>query len=278
MSLSELPYEERRFLAVNDYDFHMKMGAFGGQHASRQAGHDLAGQIVFGVIGAVIGEAMDARRKRRLRQLGITPATVGEAATFHFPNGDAANGVVYAAHPRMPNSYYPLEDVHSYFLRRWVIEVVDLLRSAGADSVSITAADSVSDHELRIALELPLLSDSSSNGKFSVAGSVSSRRDVRVGYFWKRRNVSRWRLFGSSSGGMADPCSNPILATDPLIADLVTGLVDRTMKEGEAIVESSRDFGFTSEAAAQIENFGFKVGGAFRQKTSSRLAVRVTRR
>lgn len=131
-------------------------------------------------------------------------------------------------------------------------ELAVLFRTAGARFVEIEAADTASEHGLQLALGLPLVAPS---------------------------RAYRWQggLGPSMQEEGADPLAHPLAATEPVIRDMVRTLVDSTMSQASAVMESSKDFGFTPELAAKVQQQGLQLGGAFRRHASSRLVVRVAR-
>ncbi|MEU1848749.1 hypothetical protein ABZ499_05525 [Streptomyces sp. NPDC019990] len=259
MDLEEVPYERRKLLAVE-----------AGSSLKDMTGKDWAVVGVSALV-PVVGFTVAGWQWHRRRSLGITTASVQAAKVFTFPDGHPVSGTVYAAHPHHHDSYYPLHDVHGYLLRSRVEELAVLLRSAGAGFIEIEAVDTASEHELRVALGLPLVTEGGwPIGQGAAESAFSWRRHARAAY--------RWEGVGSSKReDQADPLTHPLLATEPVIRDMVTTLVDRTMAQASAVLESTKDFGFTPELAARVQQQGFRLGGAFRRHTSSRLVVRVAR-
>ncbi|QTE02408.1 hypothetical protein [Streptomyces cyanogenus] len=259
MNLEEVPYERRKLLAVD-----------AGSSLKDLTGADWAVLAVSAAV-PVVGWSIAGWQWHRRRSLGITTVTVQAARIFTFPDGGPVSGTVYAAHPHHHDSYYPLPDVHGYLLRSRVEELGVLLRSAGAGFVEIEAADTVSDHELRVALGLPLVTESGVPvGQAAAEGAVSWQRDARAVYRWQSPGPLQ-RAEG------ADPLAHPLLATEPVLHDMVKTLVDGTLARASTVLESNKDFGFTPELAARVQRQGFHLGGAFRRHTSSRLVVRVAR-
>lgn len=259
MDLEDVPYERRRLLAVE-----------AGSSLKDMSGADWAVVGVSALV-PVVGWTVAGWQWHRRRSLGITTATVRAAKVFTFPDGHPVSGTVYAAHPHHRDSYYPLHDVHGYLLRARVEELALLLRSAGAGFIEIEAVDTASEHELRVALGLPLVTESGLPiGQGSAESAFSWRRHARASYRWESAGPSK-------PAEEADPLAHPLLATEPVIRDMVRTLVDRTMAQASAVLESTKDFGFTPELAARVQQQGFHLGGAFRRHTSSRLVVRVAR-
>ncbi|WP_329372110.1 hypothetical protein [Streptomyces sp. NBC_01483] len=259
MNLDEVPYERRKLLAVD-----------AGSSLKDMTGTDWAVAGVSALV-PVVGFTIAGRQWRRRRALGITLVTVQAARVFTFPAGHPVSGAVYAAHPHQHDSYYPLHDVHSHLLRARVEELTVLLRSAGAGFIEIEAADAVSEHELRLALGLPLVTDT---------GIPLGQGTAETALSWKMHAHAtyRWQSVGPvKRDEEADPLAHPLLATEPVIRDMVRTLVDDTMAQASAVLESTKDFGFTPGLAATVQQQGFQLAGAFRRHTSSRLVIRVAR-
>ncbi|MCX4632761.1 hypothetical protein [Streptomyces sp. NBC_01443] len=260
MNLDEVPYGRRKLLAVE-----------AGISLKDMTGKDWA--IAATSLVPAVGLSVAGWQWHRRRSLGITMVTVQAAKeVFNFPDGHPVSGTVYAAHPHDHASYYPLHDVHGYLLRARVEDLAVLFRTAGAGFIEIEAADTASEHELQLALGLPLVTQSGLPiGQGAAGTGFSWRKQARVAYRWQGGHGPSVQEEG------ADPLAHPLLATEPVIRDMVRTLVDSTMSQASAVMESAKDFGFTPELAAKVQQQGFQLGGAFRRHTSSRLVVRVAR-
>ncbi|MEV4505875.1 hypothetical protein [Streptomyces klenkii] len=196
--------------------------------------------------------ALDMRSRTRMRSLGLTPANVLEAQAFNFPDGHPVAHAVYAAHPYKHETYYLLPDIHPYLLQSWVQELVDLFQLAGAGFIHVQAADAVSEHQLGVALGMPLVTDSGVPlGQADAKASISFRRHDHA-------SIQRTSSCPTQSD-TASALLHPFIATEPIIRGMVQTLTNGTMATATATLESSRDFGFTPEFVAQIEKLGFKV-------------------
>lgn len=274
MTLKDLPYEKRKLLAVEQYgprSSNQTTAQVATAQVRSQHGLNPLETIVFGGFSMAAAALADSRRRGKLRDLGLTPTTVLDAGVFKFPDGHPAVGRVYAAHPYDRATYYPLSNIHGYLLGSWVRELMALFRSAGAGFVDVQAADSTSERELRMALGLPLVTDTGIVlGQADTEVSIKSQANDHVSLQWRGAIRAKPKR-------ATEALRHPFIATEPVIRDIVETLVDGTMDTATATVSSSRDFNFTPELVAKVERMGFELGGSFHRHTSSKLIVRVAR-
>lgn len=260
--LQDLPYDERRLIVVarpeavsNDRESWTgpAVEAVVGVALAVATRSALSGIVAAGppLLRAVTGFQKQAAAEGLHEDLRVVSPT--EARELTFPVGHPHKKVVYVGHPLEPAVYQPFASFHSFLFDHKVAEALRLIRSLGAESISITRVSGWK-QTAGVRVDVPV--------QGTDVGLSADLHNSAEAYVETKMTLK--------------PTKDPYVPDDlvwfphePLWKEVAEARLEAGLTSFELEVKSSDDYGVTVGLKAMIEKNGLDIGGEFVQHQST---------
>jgi hypothetical protein len=260
VEVASLAYGERRLVHVgpNDAVYKARRNL---PEAPAGSGKVFVKAILSGLGGPLVAipqaiSAIRASQAARQEGLGLLLISHEEASALRFPIGHWQRGVVYAAHPVDPSTYFTVASFHRQLFEHKVSEALSIASSLGAVQIDV---EHVRGWREGISVSANL----------TVPGA-----EVEIGPHVQRDTGKNDRImyqmrFDRRQAQPKVPEGTAWLAHEPLWQAFVDARLNQGLNQFAMEVSYVDDLGLDASVSAAIAKVGLKVGGTFTQHTET---------
>ena len=195
------------------------------------------------------------KRRARSERL-LVKLDHAQAASLTFPPGHPRVKVVYTGHPTAWRVYVPMADFHRFLFEHKVAEAQRLLRSLGAQTITV---ERVQGWDQSVGV--------SASAGVPAADAASLK-------------ASGGRIIGHEQSVLATMQLNPThrphvpsdlvwMSHEPLWQEIADARISSGLRSFTLDVRSTDDYGINASLKASVTKAGFDVGGEFKEHTST---------
>jgi hypothetical protein len=264
-SLASIPYSERRLITIADPNAaktsassasdktpleRVARAAVGGSTLG------LSGVVVAGLVMAVVELSRSPGSPRAATPPPVLVVSREHAAGLTLPPGHPRDKVVYAAHPLDAHIYIPTFDFHRFLFEHKVSEAMRLLRSLGANTISVDRIEGW-DRSVGVSVGAPVPSTPGATARANAKRKKTTSSSV----------MSRMKL--SPTGPPVMPSDLVWTYHEPLWQEVASARMESGLTEFSLDVKSTDDFGVNAEVKVAIEKVGLNLGGDYKNHEST---------
>lgn len=126
-----LPYSQRQLIIVVDKNLFNRSFRKKALFSNLDVAKVVGSFVVIGVFGAVYGYY----KEKNAQKVMVIPHRIADA--IQFPIGHPVHRFVYAGHPTLSQTYYPIDQFHRFLFEQKFAEAFRLLVSLGAVELGV---------------------------------------------------------------------------------------------------------------------------------------------
>jgi hypothetical protein len=188
------------------------------------------------------------------KEIEIVTISNSQANNLIFPPGHPQKGCVYVCNPVQPKAYFPLAEFHRMMLESKFSEIISILMSLGAESISV-------ERIIGINSEITIECDAKTVTKDSVGCSIS-----------QTKNQDKSFIFDAK----LKPKNKPKLPNklvwyefEPTWQVITNGRMECGLQKFMLNVTYLENYGITADLNSSIKGNGLSVGGEFKEHQST---------